>query len=90
MIELLIFLFLSYDVQVSWCKFEITVDSPKDVCSSTSKTLPEIPSVIVTAINLKTMSSEKHNSNEIVSASIICCHQTKVSIFELISSKKEE
>ncbi|XP_078447158.1 DNA-directed DNA polymerase [Wolffia australiana] len=64
--------------RVSWCKFEVTVESPKHIFNFTSKTLPEIPSVIVTAINLKTINSEKHNANEIVSASIVCCHQTKI------------
>ncbi|CAA6668372.1 unnamed protein product [Spirodela intermedia] len=66
------------DKQVSWCKFEVTVESPKDVCNSASKTHQEIPPVIVTAINLKTISSEKHNANEIISASIICCHKAKI------------
>lgn len=38
----------------------------------------EIPPVIVTAINLKTIINEKHGANEIVSASVICCHKAKV------------
>lgn len=65
--------------QVSWCKFEVFVDSPKDIqVSTSSKNTAEIPPVVVTAINLKTIINEKHNLNEIVSASIICCHKVKV------------
>lgn len=52
------------------------VDDPKDVRKSSS-TL-EIPPVIVSSINLKTVISEKQNVNEIVSASVICCRKTKV------------
>lgn len=65
---------------MSWCKFEVTVNSPKDVkILSSSKTLLEIPAVVVTAINIKTLINEKLNINEIVSASVICCHEAKVS-----------
>ncbi|XP_058109892.1 DNA polymerase alpha catalytic subunit [Magnolia sinica] len=65
--------------RVSWCKFEITVDRPKDVLTLTSsKTVLEIPPVIVAAINLKTIIHEKHNGNEIVSASVICCQKAKI------------
>lgn len=54
----------------------MTVDSPKDIqMSSSSK---EIPPVVVTAINLKTIINEKQNINEIVSASVVCCHKAKV------------
>lgn len=64
---------------MSWCKFEIIVDSPKDIrVSSSSKSTIEIPPVVVTAINLKTVINEKQNINEIVSASLICCHKAKV------------
>lgn len=55
------------------------VDSPKDIqISSSSKNAIEIPPVVVTAINLKTIINEKQNVNEIVSASVICCHKAKV------------
>ncbi|CAL9114496.1 unnamed protein product [Musa textilis] len=64
--------------RVSWCKFEILVDCPKDICVTSSKTLLEIPPVIVTAINLKTVINEKSNANEIVTASVICCHKAKI------------
>lgn len=67
--------------QVSWCKFEIIVDSPKDIqVSTSSKNTVEIPPVIVTSINLKTIINEKQNINEIVSASIISCSKVKVSL----------
>ncbi|XP_068659458.1 DNA polymerase alpha catalytic subunit [Aristolochia californica] len=65
--------------RVSWCKFEVTVDSPKDVCVYTSsQTVLEIPPVIVSAINLKTVINDKNNVNEVVSASVICCHKAKI------------
>ncbi|KAL8044514.1 hypothetical protein ABFX02_08G049900 [Erythranthe guttata] len=65
--------------RVSWCKFEVTVDFPKDIQVSTSSThVAVIPPVVVTAINLKTIINEKQNVNEIVSASVICCHRAKI------------
>lgn len=70
---------------MSWCKFEIIVDSPKDIrVSSSSKSTIEIPPVVVTAINLKTVINEKQNINEIVSASLICCHKAKVCLETLL------
>lgn len=63
--------------QVSWCKFEVNIDSPKDIQVSTSAK-NEDPPLVVTAISLKTIINEKQNVNEIVSASIICCHRVKV------------
>ncbi|KAG6486780.1 hypothetical protein ZIOFF_055360 [Zingiber officinale] len=63
--------------QVSWCKLEIIVDCPKDIRISTSKTLLD-PPVVVTAINLKTVINEKNNENEIVTASVVCCHKAKI------------
>ncbi|CAK7337695.1 unnamed protein product [Dovyalis caffra] len=64
--------------KVSWCKFEIIVEFPKDIqVSSSSKSKIEIPPVVVAAINLKTVINEKQNVNEIVSASVICCHKAK-------------
>ncbi|KAG8363868.1 hypothetical protein BUALT_Bualt19G0067300 [Buddleja alternifolia] len=65
--------------RVSWCKFEVIVDFPKDIQVSTSlKNISEIPPVVVTAINLKTVINEKQKVNEIVSASVICCHRAKI------------
>ncbi|XP_049382025.1 DNA polymerase alpha catalytic subunit [Solanum stenotomum] len=65
--------------RVSWCKFEVIVDSPKDIqISTSSKNVAEIPPVVVTAINLKTIINQKQNINEIVSASVICCHSAKI------------
>ena len=64
---------------MSWCKFEVTVDCPKDIHISPSSSKNEIPPpVVVTAINLKTIINEKQNVNEIVSASFFCCHKVKV------------
>ncbi|CAN4079674.1 unnamed protein product [Withania somnifera] len=65
--------------RVSWCKFEVIVDSPKDIkISISSKNVAEIPPVVVTAINLKTIINQKQNINEIVSASVICCQNVKI------------
>lgn len=72
-------------MKVSWCKFEVIVDSPKDVQTSTSSSkTSEIPSMIVSAINIKTIINERQNVNEIVSASVICCQRAKVN-YELLS-----
>lgn len=66
-------------MKVSWCKFEVIVDSPKDVQTSTSSSKNlEIPPMIVTAINIKTIINERQSVNEIVSASVICCQRAKV------------
>ncbi|KAI4314977.1 hypothetical protein L6164_027831 [Bauhinia variegata] len=66
--------------RVSWCKFEVTVNSPKDILlsSTNSRISFEIPPVVVTAVNLKTTINDKQNTNEIVSASIVCCHRVKI------------
>lgn len=64
---------------MSWCKFEVIVDSAKDIgVSNCPKKTAESPPVVVTAISLKTIINQKHNVNEIVSASVICCHKAKV------------
>ncbi|KAK8587035.1 hypothetical protein V6N12_021551 [Hibiscus sabdariffa] len=69
--------------RVSWCKYEIVVDSPKDIrVSTSSKKTTEIPPVVVSAINLKTIINERQNVNEVVSASVICCHRAKVCVFK--------
>ncbi|KNA17466.1 hypothetical protein SOVF_079750 [Spinacia oleracea] len=76
-------------LRVSWCKFEITVDCSKDIQVSTStKNTAEIPPIIVTAINLKTIINEKQNINEIVSASIISCSKAKIDTPMLASEWK--
>ncbi|XP_027362652.1 DNA polymerase alpha catalytic subunit [Abrus precatorius] len=75
--------------RVSWCKFEVTVDSPKHIRSSTpSKITSRIPPVVVAAINLKTTINEKQNINEIVSASVVCCNMVKIDTPMLASEWK--
>ncbi|TKY70585.1 DNA polymerase alpha catalytic subunit [Spatholobus suberectus] len=75
--------------RVSWCKFEVTADSPKNIRSSTpSKITSNIPPVVVAAINLKTTINEKQNANEIVSASVICCNMVKIDTPMLASEWK--
>ncbi|KAM6564315.1 hypothetical protein CsatB_024313 [Cannabis sativa] len=76
--------------RVSWCKFEVIVDSPKDIgVSNSSKISGEIPPVVVTAINLKTIINEKQNINEIISASVICCNRAKIDSPMLASEWKK-
>ncbi|KAJ9540835.1 hypothetical protein OSB04_027341 [Centaurea solstitialis] len=71
---------------ISWCKFEVTVDCPKDIqVAPSSKSTSEIPPVVVTAINLKTIINQKQNTNEIASASVICCHKAKIDMPMLAS-----
>ncbi|XP_024534663.1 DNA polymerase alpha catalytic subunit [Selaginella moellendorffii] len=65
--------------QISWCKVEVSVDSPKDVANiSTLKPAFEIPRLIVASISLKTVVNQKQNLNEIVSASVVFCERVKV------------
>ncbi|KAJ3677896.1 hypothetical protein LUZ60_001699 [Juncus effusus] len=52
-------------------------ESPKEI-SPASETVREIPPLVSVAINLKTLINEKTNLNEIVSASLVCCHNTKI------------
>lgn len=66
-----------YSKQVSWCKFEVIVDCPKDISASSLK---NVPPVVAMAINLKTVIG-KNTTHEIVSASLVCCHKTKVRTF---------
>ncbi|KAI3935397.1 hypothetical protein MKW92_023760 [Papaver armeniacum] len=71
--------FLLATQKVSWCKSEVIVDNPKDVrISSSAKFTREIPPVVVTSINLKTVINAKQNMNEIVSASLISCCKAKI------------
>ncbi|GAU26038.1 hypothetical protein TSUD_224990 [Trifolium subterraneum] len=77
--------------RVSWCKFEVTVDSPKDIrvsSLSSSKITLVTPPVVVTAINLKTTINEKQNINEIVSASVVSCNMVKIDTPMLASEWK--
>ncbi|KAJ3706357.1 hypothetical protein LUZ61_010062 [Rhynchospora tenuis] len=68
------FMSCSTSERVSWCKFEVMVDCPKDISVSSLK---NVPPVIAMAINLKTVIG-KNNMHEIVSASLVCCHKTKI------------
>ncbi|KAF7803369.1 DNA polymerase alpha catalytic subunit [Senna tora] len=72
--------------RVSWCKFEVIVESPKDI--SISKSSVEIPPVVATAVNLKTTINEKKSKNEVVSASIVCCREVKIDTPTLASEWK--
>ncbi|KAM2640329.1 hypothetical protein TB1_026726 [Malus domestica] len=66
--------FRTVSQRVSWCKFEVVVKSAIDIqVSNCPKKTAEAPPVVVTAISLKTI-----NFDEIVSASVICCHKAKI------------
>ncbi|KAJ4963774.1 hypothetical protein NE237_023713 [Protea cynaroides] len=76
--------------RVSWCKFEVTVDCPKDIRTSTSsKLMPEIPPVIVSAINLKTILNQNQTVYEIVAASVISCCKVKIDVPMIASEWKK-
>ncbi|KAG7552309.1 DNA-directed DNA polymerase family B multifunctional domain [Arabidopsis thaliana x Arabidopsis arenosa] len=66
--------------RVSWCKSEVTVESPKVITVSIpeEKTVP--PPAVITTINLKTIVNEKQNISEIVSASVLCFHNAKIDV----------
>ncbi|CAF2163499.1 unnamed protein product [Brassica napus] len=66
--------------RVSWCKFEVTVESPKVITVLVSEEKVVHPPAVVTAINLKTIVNEKQNISEIVSASVLCFHNAKIDV----------
>ncbi|XP_020880937.1 DNA polymerase alpha catalytic subunit [Arabidopsis lyrata subsp. lyrata] len=70
----------SPSVGVSWCKFEVTVESPKDITVLVSEEKMVHPPAVVTAINLKTIVNDKQNISEIVSASVLCFHNAKIEV----------
>ncbi|CAA7056881.1 unnamed protein product [Microthlaspi erraticum] len=66
--------------RVSWCKFEVTVESPKVINVLVSEEKMVHPPAVVTAINLKTIVNEKQNISEIISASVLCFHNAKIDV----------
>ncbi|KAJ0231656.1 DNA-directed DNA polymerase [Hirschfeldia incana] len=66
--------------RVSWCRFEVTVESPKAITVLVSEEKVVHPPAVVTAINLKTLVNEKQNISEIVSASLLCFHNAKIDV----------
>ncbi|ESQ31194.1 hypothetical protein EUTSA_v10003515mg [Eutrema salsugineum] len=66
--------------QVSWCKFEVTVECPKAITVLVAEEKVIHPPAVVTAINLKTIVNEKQNISEIVSASVLCFHNAKIDV----------
>ncbi|CAA7030946.1 unnamed protein product [Microthlaspi erraticum] len=71
---------MSPSQRVSWCKFEVTVESPKVITVIIPEEKTFHPPAVVTAINLKTIVNEKQNISEIVSASVLCFHNTKIDV----------
>nr|VDD25910.1 unnamed protein product [Brassica oleracea] len=66
--------------RVSWCKFEVTVESPKVITVLVPEEKVVHPPAVVTAINLKTIVNETQNISEIVSASLLCFHNAKIDV----------
>lgn len=68
------------DRQVSWCSFELQVDSPKQV-QRLDQVLPmgtsprPAPPVVTVSLKLKTIVNPKTQTNEIVSVSAVCHKQ---------------
>jgi len=61
-----------YYIKISWCKTEVTVNSPKsiNVCKEDDPEIKkEIPPFVVMCLNLKTVYNSKKQINEIVIAS---------------------
>ncbi len=58
--------------QVSWCKIEVQVSSPKHVSAPTGSAQDrEVPQITVAALNLKTFINPQTNSSEIVVATVM-------------------
>ncbi|CAL9242710.1 unnamed protein product [Arabidopsis halleri] len=72
--------FSSPSQRVSWCKCEVTVESPKVITVSIPKEKTVHPPAVVTAINLKTIVNDRQNISEIVSASFLCFHNAKIDV----------
>ncbi|CAM6094149.1 unnamed protein product [Calypogeia fissa] len=72
--------------QVSWCKLETNLESPKDIIVSPAGKVPaEIPQRVVAALNLKTVINHKDNINEIASASVVYSRRVKWNTHEMLS-----
>ncbi|CAA7012880.1 unnamed protein product [Microthlaspi erraticum] len=74
--------------RASWCKFEVTVESPEAITVLDSEEEMDHPPILVTAINLKTMFNEKQNTSEIVSASAVCFHNAKIDVPMPVTERK--
>ncbi|XP_020888004.1 DNA polymerase alpha catalytic subunit isoform X2 [Arabidopsis lyrata subsp. lyrata] len=79
-LKISIFSATSPSQRVSWCKFEVTVESPKVITVSIPQEKTVHPPAVVTAINLKTIVNVKQNISEIVSASLLCFHNAKIDV----------
>ncbi|ORX75533.1 hypothetical protein BCR32DRAFT_210201 [Anaeromyces robustus] len=76
---------------ISWCKTEVTVDSPKsiNVCSEDDpEIIKEIPPFVVMCLNVKTVLNTKRNVNEIVIASALV--YPEVNIMDHNANPKQE
>ncbi|KAL7750259.1 DNA-directed DNA polymerase alpha catalytic subunit pol1 [Sorochytrium milnesiophthora] len=69
------------DRPISWCRFEVVVDNPKDVVpyAEGSKDAPSAPPpLVMMCMNLKTVMNHQKNQNEIAAASLIVYTQARV------------
>jgi len=76
---------------ISWCKTEVTVNSPKsiNVCSEDDpEIIKEIPPFVVMCLNVKTVLNTKRNVNEIVIASAMV--YPEVNIMDHNANPKQE
>ncbi|OUM67505.1 hypothetical protein PIROE2DRAFT_32893, partial [Piromyces sp. E2] len=76
---------------ISWCKTEVTVNSPKsiNVCSENDPNIiKDIPPLVVMCLNVKTVLNTKKNVNEIVIASALV--YPEVNIMDHNANAKQE
>ncbi|KAK9841868.1 hypothetical protein WJX81_008187 [Elliptochloris bilobata] len=60
-------------IQVSWCKLEVELASPKAVSAGAAELAKrDPPPLVVAALNLKTVLQAKAATNEVVAASVMC------------------
>ncbi|OMJ29321.1 DNA polymerase alpha catalytic subunit [Smittium culicis] len=62
--------------KLSWCRKELAISSPKNICvmaddERTSKNYPSVPPLSVASISAKTIINKDKNTNEIVSISLL-------------------
>ncbi|KAL3140237.1 hypothetical protein ABBQ38_004511 [Trebouxia sp. C0009 RCD-2024] len=65
--------------QVSWCKLEVEVTTPKSVMMASAEGQPQdVPPLVVAALNLKTRFNAQANANEIMAGSVVYMGQVPV------------
>ncbi|DBA99385.1 TPA: hypothetical protein ACH3X3_011985 [Trebouxia sp. C0006] len=65
--------------QVSWCKLEVELTTPKSVLMASSDGQPQdVPPLVVAALNLKTRFNAQGNVNEVMAVSVVYIGQVPV------------